>query len=136
MDDIATTHSPNTICIEKHPGAHHGTVERWAACGHFYARRERVTSIWKPSSSCMAVEACETARPGCFRSTVNLHGQEALGVVFLTFGCMGVRRTGKLLLDCYSRQEQLLRIYCPLATNDLSERVWWRILESERCCAL
>jgi hypothetical protein len=104
VDDI---YSLDIIRIEKYSGAHHGTVGIQPARGHFYARRERVTSTWKPSSSCMAVEACETARPGCFMSTVNLHGQEALEVVLLTYRCMGARRTGELSLDRYSRHGQL-----------------------------
>jgi hypothetical protein len=122
VDDI---YSLDTIRIKKYSGAQHVTVGMQPARSHFYARRERVTSTWKPSSSCMAVEACETARPGCFMSTVNLHGQEAVEVVSLTYRCMGARRTGEVLLDCYlSRHGQLRRIYCPLATNGLSERFW------------
>jgi hypothetical protein len=133
MDD---TYSLDTIRIEIYPGAHHGTLGMQPARGHFYARRERARSTWKPSSSCMAVEACETARPGCSMSTVILHGQEAVGVVLLTYRCMGARQAGELLFDWYSRHGQLRRMYCPLATNDLSERFWWRILDSERRCAL
>lgn len=91
MDD---TYSLDTIRIEIYPGAQHGTVGMQPARGYSYVRRERVTSTWKPSSSCMAAEACETARSGCFRSTVNLLGQEALEVVLLTYRCMGARGTG------------------------------------------
>lgn len=86
-------------------------MARWKCCQVAAVPKPEGNIDLKPRRSCVVFEACEKARLGLFRSTVNLHGHAAVGVVLLTYRCVGEsdwRVVARLLLRTWASTVHVL----------------------------